>query len=95
MDQAHAGGTGHEGAPGSAHAHGPAEIPPEPAARSISPAPEEFALPFPGRGLLWPLVWLGVGLAFLAAATRWYGQVERPGAHGGREAPARSEGHDR
>jgi hypothetical protein len=49
----------------SAHA-GPAEFPPVPAVRSITPAPEDYALPTPGAGLLWPVVWLLVAIVFVA-----------------------------
>ena len=52
--------------PGDDAAHaGPAEFPPVPAVRSITPAPEEYALPPPGTGLLWPVVWLLVAVVFV------------------------------
>jgi hypothetical protein len=61
--------------------HDAAEIPPEPAVRSITPAPEEYAQPWPGAGLLWPLVWTAVCGGFLWSTTAWHGEVETPHAH--------------
>lgn len=67
----HGGGAGH----GDAHAHGtavaaphgPAEIPPAPVKRSITPAPEDFEnLPGP-TALAWPVLWMGLAV-FLAAS---------------------------
>jgi hypothetical protein len=64
----------------------PAEIPPEPSVRSISPAPSEYAQPFPGPGVAWPVVWLLIALVFLWSTKRWHGEVETPheghAAHG-------------
>jgi hypothetical protein len=56
---------GHEHASTHAHAdadahHGPAELPPEPSERWITPAPEDFAAPPPAGALLWPLLWFAV-----------------------------------
>jgi hypothetical protein len=57
---------GHGAAPAPAH-YGPAEIPPAPAQRSITPAPEDFEhLPGP-TALAWPLLWMGLA-GFLAAS---------------------------
>jgi hypothetical protein len=53
----------------AAHA-GPAEIPPVPAVRSITPAAADYHLPTPGAGLLWPILWLGVGALLYAVAGR-------------------------
>jgi hypothetical protein len=66
------GGHGHDahGAHADPHASGPAEIPPVPAVRSITPAAADFLLPLPGAGLLWPILWLGVGLLLYSAAGR-------------------------
>jgi hypothetical protein len=65
---------------------GPAEIPPEPAVRSITPASGDYAQPFPGAGIAWPVVWLLVAMAFLWSTTRWHGEVET--AHGEHEPHA-------
>jgi hypothetical protein len=87
------GAQGHDahgaGAPADAHA-GPAEIPPVPALRSITPAAADYALPHPGAGLLWPVLWLAVAALLYAAAGRTARPIE---AHGGdgpgsHEAPA-------
>ena len=67
-------GAGHDahGASGSHESHGPAEIPAAPDERVISPARGDFEQPWPGKGLLWPLVWTGVAgvLALLWWRTR-------------------------
>jgi hypothetical protein len=67
----HAGAAGHGDAHGHAAAHdphgagaaahhGPVEIPPAPAERSITPAPEDFRdLPGP-TALAWPVLWMGL-----------------------------------
>ena len=64
----------------------PAQIPSAPDERSISPARDEYASPWPGRLLFWPAVWVGVAFLFYGAATRWSGPVEpshgSPGPHG-------------
>lgn len=72
-------GSGHDegsaellGAPGG---DGHAEIPKAPEPRMITPAREDYVRPFPGPGLLWPMVWLFVAIGFLAAAKRWQGEV--------------------
>jgi hypothetical protein len=89
-------GTGHGDAHGGAHgdvhghgaeqavavAHGPAEIPPPPAVRWISPAPEDFAGTPLFRHLVWPVVWAVVFL-YLHAAVRGSGWT----AHDGHGAP--------
>ena len=59
------------GVPGGVASHGPADFPPVPDPRSISPAREDFAQPWPGRLLLWPAVWAVVGLLLLVAARSW------------------------
>ena len=80
-----------EGVAGAA-THGPAEVPAEPPVRTISPAATDlpFALPLPG--VLWPVVWAGVGALLFWAADRSKGEVvahegseHAPAAHG---APA-------
>ena len=68
------GGHGHAGH-GDAHGHGaavadthhgPAEIPPAPAVRSITPAPEDFQnLPDPSA-MLWPLLWIGLAILLVS-----------------------------
>ena len=51
----------------AASAHGPAEIPPVPLERSITPAPEDF-VGLPGAGaLLWPWVWAGLAVLLVCA----------------------------
>ena len=68
---------------------GPAEIPPEPAVRSITPAPADYAQPFPGPGVAWPIVWLLVAIGFFVSTQRMHGEIERPHAeHGAHGAPA-------
>ena len=68
--------------------HGPAEIPPVPAVRSITPAASDYELPWPGAGLLWPFVWLGVALVLYAAAGRTVRPIEHHGHEGGAEHAA-------
>jgi hypothetical protein len=60
---------GHGSAVADPHGHG--EFPPEPATRWISPDREEYAKPWPGGLLLWPVVWLGVALLLFLAARAW------------------------
>lgn len=93
------------GAPGGGHgdgrgsgadahgAHGPAEIPAAPAERCISPARADFAQPWPGKGLLWPLVWTGVAGVLALLAVTWRGEVVKGehGEHGSGAAPAHGE----
>jgi hypothetical protein len=76
------------GAAGDAHGGGPAEIPPVPAVRSITPAAADFLLPTPGAGLLWPLLWLGVGLLLYAAAGRTAQPIDAHGAAAEHATPA-------
>jgi hypothetical protein len=45
--------------------HGPAELPPVPHERTITPAPEDYLRPSPGSGLLWPVVWALLCAVFL------------------------------
>jgi len=67
-----AGAHGHAAADAQASAsHGPAEFPPVPDPRVISPAREDFEQPWPGRLLLWPAVWAVVGLLLFVAARSW------------------------
>ena len=61
-------GHGHGGPDAGDGVHGPAQIPPAPAVRSISPAREEYEMPWPGRLLFWPLFWVGVAFLFYGAA---------------------------
>lgn len=68
--------------PGAGAAH--AELPPAPAQRHITPAPEDFEnLPGPGA-LLWPVVWMGLGALLIVVLLRggW------PAFHGHGEGPA-------
>lgn len=51
--------------------HGPAEFPPMPDPRSISPAREDFQAPWPGKLLVWPFLWTVVALLFFVAARSW------------------------
>ncbi len=51
--------------------HGPAEFPPIPDPRSISPAREDFESPWPGKLLVWPFLWTAVALLFFVAARSW------------------------
>ena len=62
------GGHDAHGAPAAAESHGPAEFPPVPDPRSITPAREDFEQPWPGKLLVWPFVWTAVALVFFAAA---------------------------
>jgi hypothetical protein len=73
------GGHGHGG--DDVPAHGSAEIPPPPLERSISPARDEYAQPWPGALLLWPLVWVAAAFLFYAAARRWTGPIDRDHGH--------------
>jgi hypothetical protein len=68
-----------------AASHGPATIPPEPVERSISPAREEYEKPYPGPGIAWPFVWLGVAVLFLWSTSRWHAEVAPASGH---EEPA-------
>ncbi len=65
---------------------GPADFPPVPATRWLTPAPEDYRSPFPGAGVAWPFFWLLVCLALFAAADAGKGSVERtphgPSSHG-------------
>ena len=76
-DEGHGDDAGHAGAHGAepAAAHGDAEIPPAPEPRMITPAREDYGRPFPGPGLLWPVVWLVVAVGFYEMAQRWKGEV--------------------
>jgi hypothetical protein len=56
---------GHD-APATAHEHtGHAEPPPAPLERSITPAPEDYAVPASGPGLFWPVVWVLVAVVLV------------------------------
>ena len=70
---AHGHGDAH--AASAAEPHGPAELPPEPASRSITPAVADYEERFPGAGLLWPLVWLVFAVVLWQGASRWNGGV--------------------
>lgn len=66
---------------------GPVEIPPVPAERSITPAPEDFRhLPGPGA-LLWPVVWVGVAALLLSVLLK-AGWPAYHDEHGGHAAPS-------
>jgi hypothetical protein len=94
---AHGGGHGHDDPHGhghggaDAHPGGPAEIPPVPAERSITPAAADYALPHPAGGLLWPVLWLAVAALLFAAAGRGAHPIHaghaEPAGHG-ETAPA-------
>lgn len=92
------GGHGHDdphgahghGAPSAGHdtgSHGPAEIPPAPVPRMITPARADYQQPWPGPLLLWPAVWLGVALLFFMAARTWSHPIDE-GHEGGAHSPA-------
>lgn len=89
------GGHGHDQhahghAPESAHDEGPAEFPPLPETRWISPARADFEKPFPGSSLLWPVFWLCVVAAGWAATSAYPGKMggghEDHGANGAHES---------
>ena len=98
----HGGHDAHGAAPAT-ESHGPAEFPPIPDPRSITPAREDFEQPWPGQLLVWPFVWTAVALLFFVAA-RSSGKAFGPqteeheageaegGGHEG-TAPAMSEEH--
>jgi len=52
-------------APHDSAPHGKAEIPPAPAVRSISPAPEDYATRPSFLQVLWPVAWLALTFALL------------------------------
>ena len=88
-------GAGHDahGASGAHESHGPAEIPAAPDERVISPARGDFEQPWPGKGLLWPLVWTGVAGVLALLAITWRGPILHDdhggaGSHGGGATPA-------
>lgn len=100
------GSSGHDSHGHDSHGHGAAdaghgahggEIPPAPAVRSISPAPEDF-INLPGaRALAWPLTWLVVAflcmVALLAGGWALHHMDDHDGGHEGghgseHEAPA-------
>ncbi|MCC7139032.1 MAG: hypothetical protein IT460_11475 [Planctomycetes bacterium] len=95
------GGHGHDAHGGHGHDahggdHGPAEIPPVPETRSISPARSDYAQPWPGRLLLWPVLWLVVAAAFFLLARGQTGTVVQGHGHGhegDEHAPADGHGH--
>ncbi len=66
---------------GTGGADGPAEIPAAPAERCISPARADFEQPWPGKGLLWPLVWTAVAGVLALLAVAWRGEILQ-GEHG-------------
>jgi hypothetical protein len=75
---------GHGGGPGGGHA----EIPPAPISRWISPARADYEQSWPGRLLVWPVVWLGVALLLLAAARTWRHDWAHEAPAGGGHGPA-------
>lgn len=83
---------GHGAAVAEAH-HGSAEIPPAPAQRSISPAPEDFVnLPGPAA-MAWPFLWIGIALLLIVSLLAygwhpWAGHAEDGGHGAGEHAPA-------
>lgn len=60
--------------------HGSSELPPPPAVRHITPAPEDFENPPPFASYLWPLFWCGLaGVLIVVLAA--YGWREVAGGH--------------
>ena len=57
----------------------PAELPPEPTEREITPAPEDFANPPALANLVWPAFWIVV-IGVLASVCYCVGWIE-PAAH--------------
>ncbi len=98
-DHGHSSAHGHGAADAHGHgaadahadaSHGPAEFPPVPDPRVISPAREDFEQPWPGRLLLWPALWAVVGLLIFVAARSWgrpIGAFDREEHEAGHEAP--------
>jgi len=74
------------GSPAGIGAHTSLELPPAPAVREISPARGDYAQPWPGRLLFWPIVWAVIGIGFYAAARRVTGPIRQhegaAGEHG-------------
>lgn len=70
---AHASQHGHDahGTASETVSHGPAEFPPIPDLRSITPAREDFERPWPGKLLVWPFIWTAVALLLFVAARSW------------------------
>ena len=81
---------GHGAGPATATHDGPHEIPPMPEHPMISPARADYEAPWPGRLMLWPVLWLVVGVLFFVAARRWDHPPIQGEGHGepGHEAPA-------
>jgi hypothetical protein len=77
----HGQGHGHAPAPGGSH-----EIPAAPAARHITPAPEDFATRPAASRLLWPVFWAVVAVLSVLAV-RGAGWHE-PAHHGTEPHPA-------
>ena len=84
-DDAHA-EDAHGGGDPRVESHGPAEFPPAPATRMITPARDDYENAYAGAGLAWPLAWLLVALLLFGAADRGRGEVLH-GDHGA-AAPA-------
>jgi hypothetical protein len=93
MSHGHGDAHGHADAHGHGHetaAHAPSgdphALPPEPARRAITPAPEDYATTPPVRDLVWPLLWAAVAVA-LVLGVRAYGW-NVPAHEDGHGAPA-------
>jgi hypothetical protein len=61
--------------------HDAHEPPAAPEPRLISPARDDYFRPYPGRAVLWPLLWFGIAALLLFAASRSAGRVVTE-AHG-------------
>ena len=88
MSHGHDHGAGHGGVHGHADAHGatsglhgPAAIPPEPARRSITPAPGDFENLPGASALAWPVLWMALA-TLLAVSLLSGGWPEVHGEHG-------------
>ena len=80
-------GSAAHGAPVPSGVHGSAEMPPEPAVRTISPAGADLPFPLPGPGILWPVAWLGVAFVLWWGANRTKGEILTPHADAEHGAP--------
>ncbi len=68
---------------GATAVHGdPHALPPEPASRFISPAPEDFAATPPVRNLMWPFAWAAVVLVAWLAVRSYGWRVPEHATHG-------------
>src|SRR5687767_1511333 len=88
--EAHAHAAPHAGAVPSGDPHA---LPPEPARRLITPAPQDFARTPPLRYLLWPLVWAAVVVTGIRSVRAYGWHVPAHDGHGAPAAPGRTPGH--